>query len=148
MTRVALHQGYIGELYGTRGLSEIEGESAGDISPIHRPRLGKRLPIGGDVRGDLLGRAQKLIDISATVEVGVNPLIQGTPRRETGRIGSVLVDGYSMEHLHTPGLLLAGRIDISDDRSVGPLATSRTIELGELPTTRGQTAVNEITTAR
>ncbi len=106
------------------------------------------MPISGDVRSELLGRAQKLIDISATVEVGVNPLVQGTPSRETGRIGSILVNRYSVEYLHAPGLLLTGRIDISDDRSVGPLAASRTIELGELPTTRGQTAVNEITTAR
>ena len=53
-----------------------------------------------------------------------------------------------MEHLHTPGLLLAGRINVSDDRPIGPLATRGTIELGELPTTRRQTAVNEVTTAR
>ena len=40
------------------------------------------MPISSDVRSELLGRAQKLIDISATVEVGVNPLISKELRAE------------------------------------------------------------------
>ena len=113
--RVALNQRNVGKLHGARCLSEIEGDRLviSVLSTVHVWEIvcQSEVTLEANLSRTKADRHQR------HGRGSVNPLIQGTPRRETGRIGSVLVDGYCGTPAHAR-LLLTRRIDISDDRSI------------------------------